>query len=216
MEPTLAPKQENLSLDERIRQHPAAAKTLEKLVKVGCDRADLLRLLAARAPTVRQWSHLQKGVVTEPAQLRTLARKLEATAQAVESIAVETLFGPVFDLKVNPRKIVEDVRVLASSLRHLASSREVRLVRKAFSYRQMGNRLPIVLLCNYVKFKTGKPRFREIAELLSAASQNSVAEDVVRHRADRAVEKLTLNGKFPQLIDAFLALIIPGHSQFRT
>ena len=61
----------------------------------------------------------------------------------------------------------------------------------------MGQLLPLALFCHYVKSKTGRPHFREIADLLSATSKKPLAEDTVRRRANRAVAKLTGRGRYP-------------------
>jgi len=192
---------------DRLRQHPGAEKTLERLVESGCDRSFLLWLLAAKAPTARQWVRIQEMMVAEPKRLRVLASQLEGTAQALESIVVNTLAAVVFDLHEQSRRVVDEMRAVSIRVRDLASSPLFRVVRGKFSHRQMGGSLTTALLCHYVKFRTGKPRFKEIAELLSAATEQTLEEDALKHRANRSIAKLTFNGRFPEFLDYFLTIV---------
>lgn len=210
MKPSGPLKSKILSIRDRLRQHAGAEKTFESLIESGCDRSLLLLLLDAKTPTARKWARLQDKVfLAHPKRLLSLACQLEGTAQALESDVVETLASVVFDLREDSVTLVDEMRAVSNRLRDLSGSAGFRAVRRKSSYRQMGGSLPTALLCHYVKSATGRPYFKEIAELLSAARETTLGEDGLRHRANRSIARLTFNGRLPGVLDAFLHLLEP-------
>jgi hypothetical protein len=205
-----APKSTILRVRDRLRQHAGAESTLESLVQAGGDRAFILSLLGAQKPSLRQWGEVQEMFLAHPSRLLSLSKLFESTAQDFERHVLRSLSSLLLDPTVDYLRITKEMRLVGKKLRTLTENPKFRRARKLFSYRKMGSRFATVLLCYHVKSKTGRPCFKELAELLSAAGQRTVGEDSLRHLANRAIADLTLNGKAPQLIDAFLSLFTPS------
>lgn len=191
-------------LEDRLKRSSSAEEALRALVLAGCHRRTLLRLLGGGVPSIRSWTQFNRRLVPAPKQLRAMAEKLERTSN---EIATDTEFMVHLSLEQLRRKalvVAREVRYLAMSLRVVADSSVLRMTRSWLSYRNMGKTFQIASLCHYVKTRTKKSHFREIADLLSAVSQRAVAEDALRHQVERATKKLEYDGRFPQMLSAFV------------
>jgi hypothetical protein len=192
------------SIEEDLRKLPGAERALDVLVKAGCDRDLLLFLLRSRASSLQAWAHVQQVLAPDPKHLRGLARKFEAVAEALKITTERTIFPPLLALRAKSNQTAKELNQLGAVIRQLAASPLLQRARKQSSYRVI-KLLRVALICHHVKRETQKPYFREIADLLSVTDE-PIAEDSVRHRARRAVTKLTLNGQHPQILDILLSI----------
>jgi len=195
--------------EKQIRQDPGAARALDTLLKSGCDRETLLFFLRARTPTVRAWTTFQKWIAPAPKDLRGLARRLANVAQELESSTTKTVYLPMIAMREESLTLARQIHHLSGKLNRHAGGIILRVSRRWSSYRQMGKFFPIALVCNYVITQTGKPHHREIADLLSATEAKDMAEDTVRHRAKRAIAKLTFKGRNTRILSALSTLFRP-------
>lgn len=191
-------------LEDRLKRSSSAEEALRALVLAGCHRGTLLRLLGGGMPSLRSWTQFNRRLVPAPKQLRARAEKLERASK--EIVAVTEFMGHLSFGQLRRRALIvaREVRYLAMSLRIVAGSSVLRTTRSWLSYRNMGKTFQIASLCHYVKTRTKKSHFREIADLLSTTTQRVVAEDALRHQVERATKKLECDERFAPMLSAFV------------
>lgn len=190
----------------QLREYAGAESAVLKLVEAGCDRHSLY-LLLVRTPPAKSWAHVREMFAPSPKTLQNLGRRLESAADDVESKLLKTGSLQLLDLATSSTHIANDLRLLAGTLKQIAIGSKIRLARRAFSYKRMGRVLPATLLCYYVRKRTGRPHFVEIASLLSATQGVTITEGIIGKRANRAIAQLTLNGKNPALLELLLKVL---------
>ena len=193
------------SVEGQVQSSPGGKEAFDKLLNAGCKRAPLLFVLSARQPSKPDWKQMRETYAPNPAWTTVLAERLENLAKQIDATKYTT-YVPLLLLREQSVKTIKEMELLSTGLRDLASSPLLTAARKWSSYRQMGQYFPLALFCYYVKVKTGKAHFREVTDILSALSKKTLAEDSVRHRAKRALAKLTMNGRSVGLMEFYTEL----------
>ena len=166
------------------------------LEKMGCDRRVLEVLLSVKHDEVfqRNFSRFCDRLAPSPRKLRTIAARAERLADEFEILAS----SPIFHIAA-PRS-AKDLRQIASSITHLSVPATLR-IRRTFSYRGMGKNLRSALLAYYIRKQTGRPCWKELADLLQENDP-----DKLQKACKGTTRRITFNDTLPDLMEALLSV----------